>query len=274
MTICSMRAVAALSLALAFTASSVGAQSQSKAQQKCINVLNKGMAKVSKTQAKAGQSCSSKFAKGKEADADTCAFSAAKVDTARTKNCDAETKSCTTPMVTPDFGKTSCGSVNAWAEGQTSSLLYNLIGFPLNTNLTPCSTSKAACKCEAFLIKSANKLLATYAKDFNKCKKTGLKNGSIMSAANLNSCVGIDAKGKIAKLEGKILGQLPKRCGGISPALPHGLCNAAVTDLGVRDCVRSSVRCSFCSIAAGSDALTVNCELFDDGLANSSCSND
>jgi len=98
-------------------------QAQSKKQQKCINALNKGMAKVATAQTRANAKCVTSFAKGKNADAANCLLMAPKVDKAATRTCTSETKSCS---VTPDFGYTNCTSVNISSEGHGIGLAWDL----------------------------------------------------------------------------------------------------------------------------------------------------
>jgi len=152
-------------------------QAQDKAQQKCINALNKGMVKVASAQTKANGKCASDFAKGKNMDADACWNASTKVTAAETKNCTAEMSKCT---MAPDYGKTSCGNVNNYAQYNASELGSDIFSqADPSAGIVLCATDKAACKCQAKAVKASNKLYATYMKVFNKCKKSGLKSGIV-----------------------------------------------------------------------------------------------
>jgi len=70
----------------------------------------------------------------------------------------------------------------------------------------------------------------------------------------------------------------PTRCvvgaRGVSPvgAQFPGVCTSA-TDVTFADCVAARVACRFCRAANVADAIVppLNCDVFDDGMNNSSC---
>jgi hypothetical protein len=242
---------------------------QDKAQQKCINSLNKGMAKVAKAQLKADAKCTSGFAKGKNTDAVACYSGDAKVNKAAEKLCAAETKVCTTP---PTFGKTSCGNVNNYATFNATEHTEDLFGFPVNSGITLCATDKAACKCQGKLVKAGTKLYSTYLKTYDKCKKSALKGGAADVTA-LNTCVSDDTKGKIAKATTKLGATVDKSCGVTMPFSNGSRCTG-LSGAALGSCVSASVRCYVCITEVGSDALGVNCDVFDDASDNGSCFDD
>ena len=251
-------------------------QEQDKAQQKCINALNKGMLKVASAQNKANAKCAFEFAKGKNMSAVACWTDPAKVTTAETKNCEAETKKCTTA---PDFGKTSCGNVNNYSEFNASELPRDLFSQANpDTGITLCANDKPACKCQAKTLKAANKLYATYMKNYNKCKKTGLKHKTtpIIDMAGLAACMDVDLKMKIQKAATKLDGAIAKKCAAVPSPFPAVDSDCvALTGTALGDCIEDRVRCRVCVTTEASDGLSVNCDFYDDGdTENNSCFDD
>jgi len=248
-------------------------QAQDKAQQKCINTLNKGMVKVASAQNKANGKCASDFAKGKNMDADACWNMATKVDTAATKNCSAEMSKCTT---VPDFGKTSCGTVNNYAEYNAGEFASDVFGeTDPSAGITLCATDKVACKCQAKALKASNKLYATYMKVYNKCKKAALKSG-IIDVTGLDTCTSDDAKMKIAKAATKLGGTITKSCAAVT--IPFPAIDSSCSGLNgapLAGCLEDRVRCAVCITEVASDNLTIDCDLYDDGNSeNGSCFDD
>jgi len=248
-------------------------QVQTRKQQNCINALNKGMAKVSFTQSKANARCITRFAKGKEANAATCLGADAKVAKAAVKTCAAEVRRCN--GITPDFGKTSCGLVAGVSEYHGSSLAEDMFGASVNAGVTACSTDKKACRCQAQLLRGVNKLLATHLREFNKCKKNGLrsKTAPFMNIAALDTCVASDPKMKISKAQIKVGNIITKRCAAVATPLGAGSC-AGMDGAALSVCLQERTRCRACLTAQVSDGLGVDCEVFDDGLSNNSCTDD
>lgn len=258
-------------MALLFHSTAFGA-AQTKAQQKCINTLNKGMAKIAGVQLKANARCITKYAKGKEPDASTCLLTAPKIDTAITKTCDGETKKCT--GVSPDFGKTSCGTVSSASEGGATAVASVMFGSGVNGGVSSCASDKPACKCQARLLTGVNNLYSTHLKEFNKCKKKGLKNRTapLTDSTGLAGCVSSDPKMKITKARMKLDAGIAKKCAAVANPLFGGSCSG-FNGATLTTCLDRRVRCLVCQTLSGSDALPVDCDDFDDGdTANSSCS--
>ncbi len=133
-------------------------------------------------------------------------------------------------------------------------------------------------KCQRQVIKSAGKLLDIRWNVLRKCKKNNVT--SIEDDAELiAACLGPPQTddGKIANQEMKVGRSLQTKCvdKGVVPvgsALPGGRCSAQ-PDAGFAACVNARVACRFCLAVNIADDLdpAVDCDLFDDGLANASC---
>ena len=245
---------------------------QDKAQQKCINAMNKGMTKIASAQLKANGKCISDFAKGKNASASTCYQSPAKVTAAQAKNTEQDTKKCTT---LPTFGPTGAGQINNYSEYHAHEMADDLLGSPPDSGVAICATSKPHCKCQSKVLKASTKLYSTSLKVFNKCKKAGLKDkvAPFDDITDLDGCLSQDPKNKIAKALTKLDGAISKSCPvDVTNPFPGNCTGLTGTALG--DCVEVQVRCHICITLQGGDGTTVDCDIYDDGEDDGSCFDD
>ncbi len=246
------------------------ASQQSPSQQKCINALNKNLAKVARTMGKHLCRCIKLGAKGAlggtiEACAnDTGTFGADKVANAKQKTINTQNTKCTEA---PEFGATNAVSVNDAAITKELALIHGLFGADLDLAILP--SGDPGSKCQLDIARAAKKCQNAKLKAFNGCKKRGLKDGSISEAAGLEACMGADPKGKIQKACVDQLGdKISKKCVGVDlvSAFPPYDPNQALADF-----VDVLVECEVCKMLNDADALARDCDLFDDGQANSSC---
>jgi len=253
-------------------------------QQKCVNALNKGAAKIAAAQGKLSASCLKDAGKGKlpsgqSADACLVADAKGKVAGAAAKIAADYTDRCIDDP--PTFGVPG-GSVAAIVSDvpvdQTLSLFADVFGASLTTATIDC-TDKGGCKCQQAVAKSTAKLAATKFKEFVKCKKAALKAGALTAAA-IEDClanagtagsVAADSKGKIAKAVGKLGDAIGKQCGDVSTAHAFpGVC-AGLTGTALSGCIDVRVSCRLCLTLNDIDNLVVDCDQFDDGQLNLSC---
>jgi hypothetical protein len=86
-----------------------------------------------------------------------------------------------------------------------------------------------------------------------------------------------DSRGSIAKEQGKLTDKVLKQCinRGVTPVGGQfaGLCTGAA-DNAFAACAGARVACRFCQAANDADAIAPpqNCDMFDDGVVNASCS--
>jgi hypothetical protein len=248
---------------------------------KCVNALNKRGAGVAKAQNKENRGCVKAKGKGNLAgtvDACLTADPKQKVMKKKQKTTDTFAKKCAD---VPDVGPTSDAAVNTAAQDESIGVAEDLFGSPLDPVIISCSSDKPSCKCQDAVIKDAGKLFNTKVKEFLKCKKEKGKAG-ISAASDLQDCVdgagtakagsiAADGKGKIAKKITKLGDDIGKKCGGVpaTNAFP-GVCTGLGGD-ALRDCVDRIVECHVCLMLNTTDNMSLNCDLFDDGLTNSSC---
>jgi hypothetical protein len=256
-----------------------GAQ-QSADQQKCLNALNKNGAAVAKVQGQENVGCVKGIGTGKipgSAQACLTADSKQKVGKAQGKTTAAQTKSCGTP---PDFGYTSAGTVNTAAASEKVSLMADIFGAPLDPAVISCASNKAGCTCQQKALKSVEGLAAVKFSEFVKCKKAALKAGANAASALANcvsdagtaGSIAADSGGKITKAAQKLSDALVKSCVGISPDPFPGDCAGQDPSNGqLSTCLDQQVECRVCLTINSMDGLSVDCDLFDDGTANTSC---
>jgi len=254
-------------------------QPQEPDQRKCINELNKNLAKVAKAQGKAICKCISDGSKGKltgTIEACLTADNGGKVAKAENKTIAKAGQKCTTA---PDFGATDASTVNSVGKQKELDLIHAIFGSDLDASVIDFSTDKDGSKCQVAVAKGAKKCQDAKLKSFNKCKKDALKGKSVLveTAGELrDQCLGTgsngipDPKGKITKAcETKLLDTIGKKCSADLGAFPG--CGTPATAQELRECVDVLVECQVCLALNQADNLSRDCDEFDDGLDNGSC---
>ena len=270
-------------VAIAIVLSSVSpafAAVQDRGQQSCLNTLNLDGAKVGEQQGKQILACLKSGGKGTlTTSAEACVASASegKLAEALAKTLADEAARCS---VVPGFAYPGGATTNSAARVGRQGGLADLFGSPLDVGLLPCATSPAGCRCQFAAAQASESVAKASWKTFVKCKKGVLAAGAA-SSADLERCVNdeatpssiaADPKGKIAKAVTKLAASLGKKCGapGAADAFLHGTC-ASLSGSELAACIDERVLCRACQSINGADALDVDCDAFDDGLANESC---
>ena len=94
---------------------------------------------------------------------------------------------------------------------------------------------------------------------------------SSLSLAARNA-IEVDHKSKIARAEWKLTDKIGRTCQGDLASLFPGTCSGgAGTTSDLAQCLSEAACCRGCKAAEGFGALTLGCEEFDNGLADSSC---
>lgn len=256
------------------------AQLQTGTQQACLNAVNKDGAAVFKTQGKEHLGCLKGAGKGAltgTAQACLTADGKGKVAKAKGKTTADATKSCGTP---PSFGFTSAATANTAAQQADLDLVADVYGANLDAAVVSCGSNKAGCACQQKISKSVEALAAVKLATFVACKKATLKAGATSSTA-LTDCVQnagtpgsieADTKGKIAKARTGLNAAIVKSCDG--PNVTAGAFPGACTGLtggSLGTCLDTRVECRVCQAINEIDGLFVNCDLFDNGVADASC---
>ncbi len=274
-------------LLVALTALPAFAQSQSKGQQACINGLGSAASRVAKAQAKENSSCQGLVAKGTDVaelpggSAFACIATdpKGKVAKVETKTLAVESSSCTPA---PDFGYKPAADINEAARAASRALFDDLFGSEYATAAVTCESNRAACRCQASILKATNSSFVAKLKLYLACAKSELADGAT-SVADLDRClddggtpgsVVADTKGKLAKQDAKLEATAVSAC--IEPSLDTGTlfpgeCAGSTGDPDFADCIDDRVECRLCEMLERNQALGVDCDLFDDGAANASC---
>jgi hypothetical protein len=230
---------------------------QAKAQQACINALNKAGAGALKVRSALARSCVAGFQKGKEASGSGCigADTRGKVGKAEGKTLAAEAKSCDAGEL-PDFAYAGGAAVNDAAELGFGALLTAIFGADLDAALVPVATNADAARCQAQGLAGATKLADTYVKAALKAKKSVLKAGAADADAFLTAFAGALDQGKLATQGGKLNGQIAARCVGADiPALFPGNCANSATVEALASCLTSNGQIQACAAFFEMDAL-------------------
>jgi hypothetical protein len=251
---------------------------QTREQQKCINAINKDVAKVARAQAGDSTRCIQAAGRGllgnQTAQQCVSADNRGKVGLAAAKTLADEVKLCSPP---PDFGYTGGSASNLASIEEDVSLLADVFGSPLQDAIVTAEGTR----CQAKVAKAYAKLAQTKLKEFLRCKKAGLKTGAIDSAAQLDECtvaITNDVRQKVAKARSKILKTLAgSGCFAAAPALDMaalfpGTCSAEATNAtALTQCIDVRVECRVCRLINLVDDLVRDCDDFDDGQINASC---
>ncbi len=242
---------------------------QSSKQRSCLAALGKAGAKVSKAPSKVIRSCLKDagrglYPAGEGVQACMGQDPRGKVAKAQQKTEDQQARRCSRR---PGFGYTGAPAVNSMALSVEIGLIRELIGGGIDAAVRE---SGPEAGCQSALFKRAAKVIDASWKDYNKCAKLGLKDGSISSRTQLDACIDtVKSTGsKTAKALGKLAAEGSSACAGlnISSTLP-GSCSSG----GLSTCLRTRLYCQACRMLADFADLPSDCDLFDDAVANSSC---
>ncbi len=271
MTRCSKTVSSVLAAAVAaFALGASPAQALDSAQQGCVNALNKTGAKVAATQGKAISSCIKAAAKDKlvEPTVDACftADTKGKIAGAEQKTTDAQASKCSAPF--PTFAYETPATINGAATDGEIAMAGDIFGSPVDTAMQTGDTGS----CQAAVNKAYEKLAATRMKSFLSCKKSGLKDLSIDSAAQLEPCITDDPKGKVTKAADKLGATVTKKCAGVTLASAFPGCSSeAGSDSALANCVARKAECNVCLSLNDMDGLENECDEVDDGVVNGTC---
>jgi hypothetical protein len=177
----------------------------------------------------------------------------------------------------PDFGPTDAVTVNDAAIQLGIDVVGDIFGPDLDGALATSAVDKDAASCQSRVVKSIARCQRTMLKAFNRCKKLGVKSAIIRTAADLEACIDANPRRVVERACDAMTGViatrvLPRYC------IPRGVdLSDALPGCGVGEpenvsmCVEESIACRVCAALNQADDLALDCDLFDDGAANSSC---
>ncbi len=258
-----------------------------KAEQTCINKINKDGVKVQAAQFNVNNGClkdalKTSLTPGAVADACIEADAKNKVGKKRASTVADVTKKCGSP---PTLFFSGATVTNDAGEETAKELLRDVFG-PALGSLLSCDTHKNECKCQSKVNNRVSKMERSMAKTWLRCKKAALKGskepfspGGAISNAELEQCidnpilagghsVAGDTKGAIAKTGDQLRKTAEQFCGfGVADEFAGGACAGfstppSIDGPGLRDCVQAHARCRLCEMVNLTDALAVDCDAF------------
>ncbi len=262
-------------LALSLLAGAADVTAATTDEQKCVNGLAKAAAKLVKTYEKEAASCLKAAQKGKldtceNADACLGADRKGKVAKALTKLTTHELLKCRFDAPVWFDGGSDVSESHGRLNPAPS---LKLFGPSFADAIAAVAGSKDGASCQAATQKSMAKLGATLFKEFLACTKAGLKDASIDSVVSLQACfdtLDLDAKGKIGKAVSKLAGAVSGKCASVdTDAVLPGTC-AGELDAGA--CFAREARCRTCRLLNEIAGVERDCDTFDDGNSNDTCS--
>ncbi|HEY2772621.1 MAG TPA: DUF4215 domain-containing protein [Candidatus Binatia bacterium] len=275
---------ASIFVALALSAATPApAQVQSKAQQACLEKVVKSARKISGTVLKQISQCVHKGATGtlpSGQTADDCEADdiQGKIAKARSKVDAAATDFCSTP---PDFGFTDPSTTSDSYENDNRALSVDAFDLDLDTALAGSAASDPSGRCSSTLPATWRKLEDSMHRAVEDCLKNGLRDGSIISNAGFAACLDAivaDTRGRIAKSVSLVQSKLVSKCpAGSLAAMFPGLtpvCSVygdGMDAAGISTCSKGRMKCRICRIFNFAYGLARDCDLFDDGISNTSC---
>jgi hypothetical protein len=256
-----------------------------KAQQRCVNEMNKNGARVNQRQLKENERCLKDFQKeklGASMTFDACMIADRKdkVKKAREKTQKREGKKCDRLDVPPPFAYTGSATVNAAAVSGAVALAREIFGDPVpDGDLATKAGNKDKARCQLEMLRRANRLEHTVIKEIRKAKRKAIKDGAVDSGAALGvklQAVFSSSNAKTNKTRDRFMKRVDKKCAALQAAdmIFPGACGGkgAANLSEAKVCVIAAARCKACLKINLFDKLNLNCEQLDDQEDNGSCS--
>jgi len=255
---------------IALSAPTAEAQVQTRAQQRCIVALNTVAARIAEAEAKLFVLClkdagSGKLAAGQTVQSCVAADAKGKVARARTSLAAYGAKRCAEP---PSFGPTVVTLDTAFDGIVDMTVVF---GADITAVVIDAKADRDGAGCQLAVARGVAAITAAKLKAFNACKSRGLKDGTIVSALGLGSCIGADPSGAVAKAIQKAQQTTQKKCAAtpVASAFP-GDCADAPLD-GLYACLTRPLDCDVCLALRGGDRAAKACHVFANGVATEYC---
>lgn len=258
-----------------------------KADQGCINTMNKDGVKVQAAQIGVNNNCTKDAVKQSLSPApvaNACieADPKNKVGKRKGKTTGDAAKKCSSP---PSIFFSGAATTNAASEESAKGLLRDMFG-PTLSALQSCDTNGNECKCQVKVASRVGKMERAMASTWLRCKKAAMKGNKdpfvpagALSNADLEQCidnpllagghsVASDTKGSVAKTAALTKKSAEQFCAaGAVDEFAGGGCAGFSTPPtldgdGLRDCLQAHAKCRLCEMVNITDALSVNCDAF------------
>jgi len=276
---------------------------QTKAQQRCLNEMNKRGAAVGVTQGSTNSCCIRNAARGltsklgtppQTQTAQACLTNDVRNKVARKvlKLEQRETSKClAAPSQLPAFGFTSAAGVSAAATSAIIGLVEDLYGADLTAAVVSTDDHRDGARCQFEGWRGVRRVHDTLWKQAVTAKKGGLRgkgrltggdpSAPVRDATELQeeilAVLAADPRDRVQRAVDTLHDRALSRC---TPALTQttlaalfpGACAGAGDVSAWADCVEIKARCQFCTALNAFDALAIDCDVFDDATTNLSCS--
>ncbi|MFP6663142.1 MAG: hypothetical protein VCC00_02945 [Deltaproteobacteria bacterium] len=262
------------------------AQEQTKDQQKCIGSMAGYVVRINLTQARENAGCVKDYGKDKlgaqtvaeclEADRKERMLKLeAKI---QEKQTDPDKGKCI-GAAEPDFAFVSAAAMVAGVQPEQVAALADILGATPETLIVDATdrANRDAATCQNTILKTADKITATELKGFKSCVGKGLRarTDAFSSAADLETCIDdVKLAERADKAEAKLVKMIGKKCTekGIDwDTVVGGACAAEADPTAYAACIRTAANCTACLEINGGYGLAIDCDLYDDGVANSTC---
>jgi hypothetical protein len=248
-----------------------GVDEQTRAQRECIIGLNAAGAKLVAAAGERLVACvegatAGTLPPGETAESCLAGDPTGKLAAARATIAAVETAKC--PLA-PTFGPTSADAASAALAGVLRP--RDVFGPDLDAVLAAARSDPATARCQVTVARGVAKVARAQVKAFNVCKKTGLKAGTLRSAADLAACHAATVGPGAQRAAARAQRLTSKRCtsADLAVALP-GRCRGAAL-AGLFACLDEQARCGVCLALNAADRLAKPCHRFADGVAAVYC---
>jgi len=252
-------------------------------QQKCVNTMNAAGASLAKLQEAAALTCLKNASKGvvaklgMPATAQACLSNdvGGKLSATTAKLMSKAPSACPAGA---QFGYTDPATIATAARSEGESLMGDLFGPDLDAAMISPLVDKVGAACQGEIARRTSAAVDSLWKLTLAQKKAVLLGKKVLMATNattlgtmLSDYLESDPKGAVTKPFTALATAATKKCLTVA-SLPAAFPGCAPDDLpGLVACAQRAARCRFCRELSAMDALSLDCDSFDDGAVNSSC---
>lgn len=260
----------------------VEAQVADRDEQRCINTLNKGLERVNGAQGRDAERCVRDAARDRltgTVDACVVADALGKVSDAESKATSLDAARCS--GVTPPFGPTSASLLSPLATQSALDVVHGIFGDDLDAAVVSARADRNGSICQRSILRQVRRCEATTYREFNRCKRLGMRGASgpagadlpFDDASDLALCRTDDPRGRIERdCDTLLTTALDRRCTdrGVNLMSAFPGCQTS-NPAAAATCMANEVRCATCLALNEGDALGQDCDLVDDAVSNGSC---
>ena len=237
----------------------------SKAQQACVNAINKNLAGVIRAQNADNASCVKDVAAGKTALITDCLGDDVKlkVSKAQGKTSTTDGKKCNDVDEVPTFAYTAPATVNGAGRDEALEAANLVLGATPSIILK--ATDKVGAKCQGEIMKQLGAVSNKWAAEANKAKKTALKGKGatappVGSSGDLAAAIdtAIAARASLGRAETRATNAILARCDNVQ-ANAAADCGGAITATQVAACVIAAAEEGACKALELADGLALDC---------------